>query len=520
MSATERKLDDMTTDQKDVLMPQIIIRTRRAAGDTRPRLRPRSDRVAPPPRGPSRGRSVPDHALSSGQRGMTRSHVVVVGGGFGGLHAVKALARANVDVTLIDRNNYHLFQPLTYQVATGSLSPAEIAVPLRQIFRGQPRVRVVMGEVTGIDLKQRELSAQSRLTDGAPWTIPYDTLLLAAGSRYSYFGHEHWRSHALEVKSLDSALQVRGRILQAFEAAELERDPQRQARWLTFVVIGAGPTGVEIAGQIAELARDTLPAEFRRSDPRTGRVLLVETADSVLSVLHPALSRSAERSLKQLGVTPLLSHTVVDVQADNITVQANNATRIQIPTRTVIWAAGVEASPISRMLAEAAGAEIDRAGRVLVGPDLTLPGHPEVLAFGDMARVREPKTAKPQALPGTAPVAIQQGRYAGRLVADRLADRRTSPFRYRAKGTLATIGRAQAVADLRGLRLTGGLACAIWLLVHLGYLVGFENRMVVLLRWSYSFITHGRGTRLITRAADASPTPDWLSSAQVTPLSH
>jgi NADH:quinone reductase (non-electrogenic) len=455
---------------------------------------------------------ISDHALSSGKRGMTRSRVVVVGGGFGGLHAVRALARADVDVTLIDRNNYHLFQPLSYQVATGSLSPAEIAVPLRQIFRRQPRVRVVMGEVTGVDLNQQQLSVHSTLTDGAPWRIPYDTLLLAAGSSYSYFGHEHWRSLALEVKSLDSSLQVRGRILQAFEAAELERDPQRQASWLTFVVIGAGPTGVEVAGQIAELARHTLPAEFRHSDPRTGRVLLVETADRVLSALHPALSRRAERSLKQLGVTPLLSHTVVDVRADSVRIEADNGTRIQIPTRTVVWAAGVEASPIARTLAESAHAAIDRAGRVLVGPDLTLPGHPEVLAFGDMAHVRDPNTDGPQALPGIAPVAIQQGRYAGRLVADRLAGRRTPPFRYRAKGTLATIGRARAVADIHGLRLSGGPAWLIWLLVHIGYLVGFENRMLVLLRWSYSFMTRGRGTRLITKAADASPTQDCLPS--------
>jgi NADH dehydrogenase len=438
------------------------------------------------------------------------SRVVVVGGGFGGLQAFKALAHADLDVTLIDRNNYHLFQPLSYQVATGSLSPGEIAVPLRQIFRREPRVRVVMGEVTGFNLKQREVLVGATVGGSSPRTIGYGTLLVAGGSSYSYFGRERWRSLALEVKSLDSSLQVRGRILQAFEAAELEHDPKLQAGWLTFVVVGAGPTGVEIAGQIAELARHTLPAEFRHSDPRTGRVLLVETADRVLTALPPSLSERANRSLHQLGVTPVLSHMVVDVQADSVEIQAHNGTRTRIPTRTVIWAAGVKASPLASALGEACDAEIDRAGRLLVDPDLTLPGHPEVLAFGDMVRVRDPHTGQPHALPGIAPVAMQQGRYAGRLVAGRLAGRlagrSTPPFHYRNKGTLATIGRAHAVADINGVRLSGRLAWCIWLVVHLGYLARFENRMLVLLRWSYSFITHGRGTRLITKAAGTPPT--------------
>lgn len=435
----------------------------------------------------------------------TRNRVVVVGGGFGGVQAVKTLARVDVDVTLIDRTNYRLFQPLSYQVATGSLSPGEIAVPLRQIFRRDPRVRVVMGEVTAFDLSRREVIVSSTAGGIAPGTIPYDALVVAVGSSYSYFGHERWRSVALEVKSLDSALRVRGRILQAFEAAELERDPRLQASWLTFVVVGAGPTGVEIAGQIAELARDTLPAEFRDSDPTSGRVLLVETADRVLTGLPPSLSRRARRSLEQLGVTPLLSHTVVDVQPDRVAIEAPDGTTINIPTRTVVWAAGVEASPLARALGEAYDAKIDRSGRVLVEPDLTLPGHPEVLALGDMVRVRDPRTGEPQALPGSAPVAMQQGRYAGRLIANRLASRSTRPFRYHDKLTLATIGRERAVADLHGLRLSGRPAWLIWLLVHLGYLVGFESRMLVLLRWSYSFITHGRGTRLITKAADPAP---------------
>jgi NADH:ubiquinone reductase (H+-translocating) len=456
---------------------------------------------------------------TSGEMGVTssRGRVVVVGGGFGGLQAVKALARADVDVTLIDRNNYHLFQPLSYQVATGALSPGEIAVPLRQIFRREPRVRVVMGEVTGFDLKQREVLVGSAVGGISPQRVSYDALLVAGGSSYCYFGREHWRSLALEVKSLDSSLRVRGRILQAFEAAELEHDPQLQAGWLTFVVVGAGPTGVEIAGQIAELARDTLPAEFRESDPRAGRVLLVETSDRVLSMLPPSLSRRARRSLEELGVTALLSHTVVDVQADSVEIQAENGSRTRIPTRTVVWAAGVEASPLARSLGEAGDAEIDRAGRLIVEPDLTLPGHPEVLAFGDMVRVRDSETGQLQALPGIAPVAMQQGRYAGRLLTNRLAGRATPPFRYRNRGTLATIGRARAVADIHGLRVSGRLAWFIWLVVHLGYLVGFENRMLVLLRWTYSFITHGRGTRLITNAAGARPTQDFLAHQDTAP---
>jgi len=435
------------------------------------------------------------------------SRVVVVGGGFGGLHAVRTLADANVDVTLIDRNNYHLFQPLSFQVATGSLSPGEIAVPLRKVFRHQPRVRVVMGEVTGFDLARREVLIDARFGERAPRRIAYDTLLVAGGSSYSYFGHDEWRRLALEVKSLDSSLRVRGRILQAFEAAELERDPELQAAWLTFVVVGAGPTGVEIAGQIAELARDTLPAEFRASDPGAGRVLLVEAAGRVLTAMAPSLSRRARRSLEQLGVTPLLSHTLVDLYPDGVELAANGTT-IQIPTRNVIWAAGVEASPLARMLSEASGAGIDHVGRVVVEPDLTLPGHPEVIAFGDMARVRDPLTGAPQPLPGVAPVAMQQGRYAGRLVSRRLAGQSTPPFLYHRRGQLATIGRAHAVADLHGLRLSGRLAWLMWLLVHLSYLIGFENRTLVLLRWTYSFITRGRGTRLITNATDMPPTQD------------
>jgi NADH dehydrogenase len=424
-----------------------------------------------------------------------------VGGGFGGIQAVKALARADVDVTLVDRNNYHLFQPLNYQVATGSLSAGDIAVPLRLIFRASPRVRVLLGNVTGFDLARREVAVAPVLPDVEPYTLGYDSLLVSGGSSYAYFGHDDWRSLALEVKSLDSALHVRGRILQAFEAAELETDPEAQARWLTFVVVGAGPTGVEMAGQIAELARDTLPAEFRSSDPRSGRVLLIETTDRVLSSFPQSLSTRAKAALEHLGVTVMLSQTVVGVRADCVEVRAHDGTTMQIPARTFVWAAGVNASTLARELGESSGADVDRAGRLTVEPDLSLPGHPEVLAFGDMVRVRDAKTGEGMILPGLAPVAMQQGRYAGRLVIDRLSARDTPPFRYRDKGTLATIGRAKAVADVRGLRISGFPAWLTWLLVHLFYLIGFENRLLVLLKWAYSFFTHGRGARLITEAA-------------------
>ncbi len=438
--------------------------------------------------------------------------VVVVGGGFGGLEAVRALDHAEAEVTLIDQHNYHLFQPLTYQVATGSLAPGEIAVPLRRIFRRQHHVRVLIGKVTGFDLERREVTVDPAVAGTKEHKLPYDTLVVAGGSSYAYFGHDEWRSSVLEVKSLDSALHTRARILQAFEAAELETDPEAQASWLTFVVVGAGPTGVEMAGQIAELARDTLPAEFRRSDPRAGTVLLVEMAARVLPTFPASLSRRAKQSLEQLGVRPLLGSVVVGIEPGHVEIQAGDGTRTHVSTMTVVWAAGVSASPLARALAEASDGDLDRAGRLAVNPDLTLPGYPEVLAIGDMVRVRDVNTGEPQTLPGLAPVAMQQGRYAGRLIRDRLAGRVAPPFRYQDKGTLATIGRARAVANLPGVRLSGLPAWLMWLFVHLFYLIGFENRILVMLRWAYSFFTHGRGSRLITEAAESSSSPSLSAS--------
>ena len=415
--------------------------------------------------------------------------VVVVGGGFGGLQAALALRHAPVELTLLDRRNFHLFQPLTYQVATGALSPGEIAYPLRAIFTRDRNVRVLLAEVADFDLDAHEVQLRSVGDVPAPATLGYDTLIVAGGSRYSYFGHDDWSEHAAEVKSLESALVVRSRLLSAFEAAEEEQDADRRAAWLTFVVVGAGPTGVEMAGQIGELARDTLRHDFRAIDPRDARILLVEVADRVLTTFPPSLSAKAKRSLEKLGVTVLTGRTVTGIDAESVTVDDE-----RIPSRTVVWAAGVTASSLAARLGELTNAERDRAGRVTVEPNLTLPGHPEVFALGDMVRIGE------TVLPGVAPVAMQEGRYAARVVRDRLAGKTTPPFRYHDKGNLATIGRAAAVADIKGLHLSGFLAWITWLVVHLWYLVGFQNRILVFIRWSVSFLTHGRGDRLITES--------------------
>jgi NADH:ubiquinone reductase (H+-translocating) len=428
----------------------------------------------------------------------SRHKVVIVGGGFGGLEAATHLAAAPVEITLVDRRNFHLFQPLTYQVATGALSAGEVCFPLRAIFKRRRNVRVLLAEVSGFDLGRREVRLEPRAGELTQMSLTYDTLIAAGGSRYAYFGHDEWRRVAPEVKSLESALEVRGRILSAFEAAEMEPDDERRRAWLTFVVVGAGPTGVEMAGQIAELARDTLRRDFRAIDPGGARVLLVEVADRVLTSFPPSLSRKAARSLEHLGVTPLLERTVVGIDEESVTVEARDGSSQVVPARTVIWAAGVTASRLAARLAEESGAELDQAGRVAVGPDLTLPGHPEVLTLGDMVQVRG-EDGTPRVLPGVAPVAMQQGRYAAKLVRARLRGETVGPFRYLDKGNLATIGRARAVADLHTIRLSGFPAWAAWLLIHLWYLIGFQNRVLVFIRWAFSFMTRGRGARLISR---------------------
>jgi NADH dehydrogenase len=419
--------------------------------------------------------------------------VVVVGGGFGGLQTVDGLRRAPVEVTLVDRRNFHLFQPLTYQVATGALSPGEVTYPLRAIFKRARNVEVLLAEVRDFDLDAHAVRLGSVSGVPTPEQLEYDTLVVAGGSTYAYFGHDDWRAYALEVKSIESALAARSRLLAAFEAAEATPNAQEREAWLTFVVVGGGPTGVEMAGQIGELAVDTLRHDFRRVDPRGARIVLVEAADRVLTSFPPSLSKKAERSLQRLGVTVLTGRTVVGIDGDGVTLDGAE----RIASRVVIWAAGVTASSLAGRLGELAGAERDRAGRVTVEADLTLPGHAEVFALGDMVRVRD-SAGEARLFPGVAPVAMQQGRYVASAIRDRLANRPHGPFRYRDKGNLATIGRASAVADIHGLRLSGFLAWATWLLVHLWYLIGFQNRVLVFIRWSVSFVTHGRGARLIS----------------------
>ena len=420
-----------------------------------------------------------------------------MGGGFGGLQAVRKLRHAQVDVTLIDRRNFHLFQPLVYQVATGALSAGEISSPLRGIFKDDENVRVLLGEVTGLELAARQVIVDSLPNGGDARKIAYDSLVVAGGSSYSYFGHEEWRRFAPEVKSLESALDVRRRILTAFEAAEIEPDPARRDAWLTFAVVGAGPTGVELAGQIAEIARDTLQGDFRAIDTRAARILLIERDDRVLPLFPPKLSNRAARALEGLGVTPLTGRAVVAIDEESVTVAgAAGEESERFPARTVVWAAGVIASEIASALAAESGAALDRAGRVAVAPDLTLPGHPEVIALGDMVQVHDSE-GRPLQLPGVAPVAMQQGRYAARAITTRLRGEEPPPFHYVDKGNLATIGRAKAVADIKGLQLSGFIAWITWLFVHLFYLIGLQNRILVFIRWTFSFVTRGRGARII-----------------------
>ncbi|HKQ98344.1 MAG TPA: NAD(P)/FAD-dependent oxidoreductase [Candidatus Polarisedimenticolia bacterium] len=428
--------------------------------------------------------------------------VVIVGGGFGGLQAAKALARAPVAVTLVDRRNFHLFQPLLYQVATGGLSPANIAAPLRAVLKRQRNAEVRLGEVTGFDLGRRLV-----LTREAP--IPYDTLVVAAGTRHHYFGHPEWEALAPGLKTVEDATTIRRRILVAFEEAEAATDPAERAAWLTIVVVGGGPTGVELAGAIGELAHWTFRGNFRRIDPSSARILLIEGGDAMLTMYPDPLPQRAVESLARLGVTVMLGARLVDLDAQGVVVDRGGV-RERIPARTTLWAAGVQASPLGRMLAEASGATTDRAGRVIVEPDLSLAGHPEVLVIGDLALVNDP-AGKP--VPGVAPVAIQEGRYAAHLVADRLAGRATPPFLFKDPGSMATIGRAAAIAVIGRLRLSGYPAWLVWLFIHLMQLVQFENRILVFAQWAWNYFTRNRSARLIT----GDPPPPTAPPAQAPP---
>jgi NADH dehydrogenase len=419
--------------------------------------------------------------------------VVIVGGGFGGLYAARELGKApEVDVTLVDRRNHHLFQPLLYQVATGSLAPGEIAQPLRSIFRKRKNVTVLLGEAVGIEVDARRVL----LSDGGP--IDYDSLIVATGARFSYFGHDEWARDAPGLKSIDDALDVRRRILIAFEAAEREAVPERRAEWMTFVVVGGGPTGVELAGALGEIANDTLKQDFRSINPSDSRILLVEAMDRILPTYPDDRSRSAARQLERLGVTVRTGTMVVDVDSKAVRVAVGKAEE-QIPARTVLWAAGVLASTFARTVAVAAGAETDKSGRVIVTPDLTIPGRPEIFVIGDAA-VQPWQPKRP--VPGVAQGAIQPGRHVGRTILRRLRGEATPPFRYSDRGDVAVIGRLSGVTNipwLGPLGRTGGLlAWLLWLGIHITYLIGFANRVVVSVRWAWSFFTHGRSSRLIT----------------------
>lgn len=419
---------------------------------------------------------------------MTDAHrVVILGGGFGGLSAARALRRAAVDVTLIDRCNYHLFQPLLYQVATGSLSPANIAAPLRRVLKRQKNTRVLLGEAVDIDAANRRVV----LSDGE---APYDTLIVATGSGHHYFGHDQWEPHAPGLKTIEDATAMRSKILLAFEAAERETNPERLRAWMTFVIVGAGPTGVELAGALAEIASDTLKGDFRNIDTAKAKILLIEGADRVLPTYPPELSEAGRKMLAKLGVIVRTGTMVTDIGPEAAALREGERPEI-VPTRTVLWAAGIKASPLGKILAGKAGAPLDKAGRVVVEPDLSIPAHPEIFVLGDLASFSH-QTGKP--LPGVAQVAMQGGVYAARLIEARLRGEKLAPFHYVNKGEMATIGRAAAVADLKGLRFSGFPAWLLWLFIHLLYIVEFQSRLLVLLQWAWNYFTFNRAARLIT----------------------
>jgi len=407
-----------------------------------------------------------------------RPRLIVIGGGFAGLWAVRALARSKIDITLVDRCNHHLFQPLLYQVATAGLSAPAIAAPLRHILRNQRNVQVLMAQVSGIDRTARTVTT----SDGN--SLSYDYLLVASGANHAYFGRDQWAKHAPGLKTLEDALMIRARILGAFERAECANDPAEARAWLNFVVVGAGPTGVELAGTLAEIARHTLRSEFRHIDPTHARVILIESGPRVLSAFEPAMSGKAQRQLEKLGVEVRLGVPVADIDADGVLLGSE-----RIAARTVLWAAGVAASPLGAML----GAPLDRAGRVQVKGDLSLPLHPEIFVGGDLASISAKKP-----VPGTAPAAKQMGTYVAQVLQARLRKRTIKDFVYRDYGSLAAIGRMAAVVQMGPLRLSGFPAWWLWLAAHVFFLIGFRNRLIVLIDWAWAYFTHERYARIIT----------------------
>lgn len=419
------------------------------------------------------------------QQGSHR--VVIVGGGFGGLYAAKELGRAPVQVTLVDKRNFHLFQPLLYQVATGTLSPADISSPLRGILSGNQNTQVLMDEVIDIDPTQQKLIMRGG-------DLEYDTLVVATGVSHFYFGNDHWRPTAPGLKTVEDALEMRRRIFMAFEAAEKETDPEKHKAWLTFVIVGGGPTGVELAGAIAELAFNTLKQDFRNIDTTEAKILLLEGMDRILPPYPPELSAKATKSLTELGVTVQTQTLVTNIE--NGVVTAKHGDRIeQIPSQTVLWAAGVKASAMGQVLAQRTGAVLDRAGRVMVEPDLSIPNHPHIFVVGDLAHYAHQNNTP---LPGVAPVAVQQGQYVARLIRERANGRTVPPFQYVDSGSLAVIGQNKAVANIGRFKLSGPTAWFIWVFAHIYYLIEFDNKLIVLLQWGWNYFTRNRGARLIT----------------------
>ncbi|MGO9894394.1 MAG: NAD(P)/FAD-dependent oxidoreductase [Bryobacteraceae bacterium] len=420
---------------------------------------------------------------------MSQHRVVIVGGGFGGLYAAKALGKAAVELTVVDRRNFHLFQPLLYQVATGGLSPGEIASPLRAVLSRQRNTEVLLAEVVDFDVAGRRVIFK----DGV---VAYDDLIVATGATHYYFGHDEWAPLAPGLKTIEDATEIRGRVLEAFERAEREPDPERRRAWLTFVIAGGGATGVELAGALGEIANDTLRHDFRHINPAESRILLVEGEDRVLPSFPTDLSRKAARQLEDLKVTLRLSARVTAIDGEGVAIQnGSESSRERVPARTVLWAAGVRASGLGQKLAERTGVGLDRAGRVVVEPDLSLPGHAEIHVIGDLASFTH-QGGKP--LPGVAPVAMQQGRYVANLIRGKLRGVGVGPFHYFNKGNLATVGRNRAVADFGFIHVAGFPAWFLWVFVHLMYIVEFENRLLIFVEWVYNYITRNRGARLIT----------------------
>lgn len=427
-----------------------------------------------------------------------KAKVLIIGCGFGGLAAARALKNAAVEVTVVDRTNHHLFQPLLYQVATAVLSTVEIAEPTRHIFRNQKNLTVLLGEVTGIDVTAR------RVTLAAGTALDYDHLIVAAGATHGYFGRDEWAEHAPGLKSLDDALNIRRRLLLSFEKAELSEDPAERAALLTSVVIGGGPTGVEMAGAIAEISRNTLAGEFRRIDPRTMRVMLIEGSPRLLSVYDEDQSEEARRQLAKLGVEVVTSARVMEIDDAGLSYD-HDGKRTRVEVRNKVWAAGVKASPLGKLLADATGAKLDRAGRVEVAPDLTLPGFPEIAVIGDLAAARSyPKTGEPVPVPGVSQGAMQAGELAAKNILRRLRAEPAKVFIYHNKGDMATIGRSAAVAKLSvpvfgKIKVKGFAAWLLWLFVHIFFLIGFRNRMTVMADWAWSYFTFKRHARIVTR---------------------